>query len=151
SDRSGEVNHGELDAIDPRGTRIRRLVSDAVAAAWSPDGRMLALLREVSTPDPSPSSFDLYVARADGHGERRLVKDLSTCCGPARDSMSWSPDGSTIAFVRRSSVKSEREIWTVTVARGRTRRLAGAHTPASSVVSVAWSPNGHQIAFVASG
>jgi Tol biopolymer transport system component len=150
SNRTGD-NHREVDAIDPSGMRIRQLVRDVYEAAWSPDGAKLAFVREVPTANPSCSgSFDLYVVRADGRGERRLVRDVRSCPVPDRGSMSWSPDSSTIAFVRQPYSKSEPEIWSVDVVRGKLRRLTTAPTPRYSRVSLAWSPSGRQIAFVAS-
>jgi len=134
----------EVDAIDPCGARIRRLVPDAFVAAWSPNGKQLAFLR-----GDSGKAIGLYVVRPNGRGARRLVSDLGSCPIPDSGSFSWSPDGSTIAFLARSSCKSE--IWGVDVASGKLRRLRKAPTPPDSFRSVAWSPNGRRIALMGAG
>jgi Tol biopolymer transport system component len=65
--------------------------------AWSPDGERLAFARY--EPDVDTGSGDLWVANADGSGERLLLG------GPDDDSApSWSPDGRRIAFLRNGHV-----------------------------------------------
>jgi Tol biopolymer transport system component len=145
---SNRTANGEVDAIDPRGARIRQLVRDVYEAIWSPDGKKLAFLREVPATD-SLGDFDLYVVRANGRGEERLATHfLASCPAPDLGSISWSPDSSTIAFLRQTNCHDRREIWSVDVARGKLRRLAQASTPPYSFASLAWSPSGRQIAFV---
>ena len=145
SDRSSAVNHREVDAIDPCGTRMRQLVRDANDAMWSPDGKNLAFVRL------SPGGqVGLYVLPSGSRTVRRLVADLGSCSVPLSGSLSWSPDGSAIAVLGQSGCKSGREIWRVDVARGKVRRLLKAPPPPDSLESVAWSPNGRQIAFVES-
>jgi TolB protein len=56
--------------------------------AWSPDGRTIAFSRSLWALGTSA----IWIANADGTGERRLVGEASA---PA-----WSPDGRRLAFVR---------------------------------------------------
>jgi TolB protein len=61
--------------------------------AWSPDGTMLAFdyYNQIVLPDGQPEdTFDVYLAGADGTGERLLAKN-----GTAPR---WSPDGTKVAF-----------------------------------------------------
>ena len=64
------------------GSGQRRLIRNGVAPRWSPDGRMIAFARAVAAP-PRPGSTsarrpikpwqrDVWVANADGSGERNL-------------------------------------------------------------------------------
>lgn len=55
---------------------------------WSPDSQSLL----VNDPDASKERFGLWLAKADGAGETRLLN-----MGPIQGA-AWSPDGKTIAF-----------------------------------------------------
>jgi len=107
---------------------------------WSPDGTQIAYgsgaagltgpLGVIHYP------LDIYVARADGGGARRL-----TFHGGLNTQPSWSPDGSKIVFV--SDRDGPYQVW-VMASSG-----AGQH-PLTSVGqngSPAWSPDGAQIVF----
>ena len=72
------------------GSGRRRLAAATGNAAWSPDGRMIALSRG------SGNARDVYVINADGSGQRRLTHSPGMDLDPT-----WSPDGRKIAFVSR--------------------------------------------------
>jgi Tol biopolymer transport system component len=83
------------------GSRVSPLVRSGGAhedfPAWSPDGETLVFARY--RPDVESGSGDLWIANADGSGERLLLG------GPDDDSApSWSPDGRRIAFLRNGRV-----------------------------------------------
>jgi Tol biopolymer transport system component len=90
------------------GTGERLLLRDAASPAWSPDGSMVAFVSGRSGDE------ELYVARADGSGVRRLTRAPGPDLTPA-----WSPDGRRIAFSRNA------EIWTMRADGSRQRRLVG--------------------------
>ncbi len=99
----------------------------AVALSWAPGGRRIAFVR----------NGGIWVVRADGTARRRLIRDAGQ---PA-----WSPDGSTIAFVRKlRDDDSSAEIFVAnpdgTGQRRLTRNSYGETAPA-------WSPTGDRIAF----
>jgi dipeptidyl aminopeptidase/acylaminoacyl peptidase len=102
--------------------RLRRLGQYGLYdAAWSPDGRTLALVRG-----------GIVLARDDGTVFRRLTSGGTS---PA-----WSPDGSQIVFVRKDG------LYVVNVTTRRQRRIHNA--AGSAVASPDWSPDGAEIAFV---
>ena len=79
------VRGGDLYAIGADGKGLRRLTrgrADDSDPAWSPDGRRIAFARNGA----------LYVINANGSSARRLTTDVQV------DGVSWSPEGTTIAF-----------------------------------------------------
>ena len=76
----------------------------------------------------------IYVAGADGRGERRVTQGLS----PA-----WSPDGTKLAFVREGG--GDAEIYVADADGTSVRRLTRSR---GGDVNPAWSPDGSRIAFV---
>jgi Tol biopolymer transport system component len=105
---------------------------------WSPNGAAVAFLRLRNVQRPNLTS-ELYVVGRDGKRLRRLTRG-------ARDFfVSWSPDGTTLAFARSPrSGKSGPNVFLVRRDGARLHRLVRA-TSWSSVP--AWSPDGREIAF----
>jgi len=96
-DESGERSRKEqglwLMALD--GTIVRRLTrTDVSEFDWSPTGRRLAFVKRLSE---RGDENDLYTINSGGKGRQRLTST------PRRHEFSpaWSPDGESIAFVRR--------------------------------------------------
>jgi Tol biopolymer transport system component len=90
-----------IHLISPDGSNDRQLTfpgesrSDE-AAAWSPDGSMIAFVRyEVA--NTTVTSAAIYLINADGTGERKVVDSGS----PTLTTVSWSPDGAYLAFTDR--------------------------------------------------
>jgi serine/threonine protein kinase/Tol biopolymer transport system component len=64
-----------------------RYLTDAISAAWSPDGKSVAY---------SSADGDINLVRSDGTGTRKLAG----VGGGVEESLSWSPDGTTIRFFK---------------------------------------------------
>jgi len=96
-----------IAAIAPDGTRTG-VLPDAEDAAFSPDGTLIAFAR----------SGDLWVANADGSGQRRLESTPNVEeWGP-----SWSPDGKVLVYSAR--VGGKRQIRLVQLPTGPSARVA---------------------------
>lgn len=95
-------------AIDSRSGRLSLLVRDALEPTYSPDGTRLAFVRLPNWLSPrrddatSQPVSELLVARADGSGQKLLLRKRGLIAWP-----SWDPSGSRLAFTR-SSVDSPR-------------------------------------------
>ena len=112
------VNAGDGAKRTLRGTRR----VGAGQPSWSPDGRLIAFLRQRA---PSSGS-DIYVVSPDGTGLRRLVRTRGDLETPR-----WSPDGRSIAYFRLINDSPGEEKWAVVVADAdgrRPRRLGVTHT-----------------------
>jgi TolB protein len=116
--------------------------STARAPSWSPDSRRLV----IAPGAPDPLSFptgrsDLYVVDVTSGAARQLTATPHVDEGAAR----WSPDGSQIAFVRRTEEPPYLEVDLIDPDGGGERRfLLDASLPA-------WSPDGRAIAFTRDG
>lgn len=83
----------------------------------------------------------------DGSGVRPLVTQ-SVVAGFLAD---WSPDGRTLAFVRRDTQTNTTDIWTIARDGSGARRLIDCVAPCESAEDPAWSPDGTRIAYWTTG
>ena len=100
--------------------------------AVSPDGQWIALESN------SSGAPEIWVARADGSGLRRLT----SFGGPTTGTPRWSPDGRYLVFDSR--VENQGEIFTVEVATGALHQVTA--YPADDIVP-SWSHDGRWIYF----
>jgi dipeptidyl aminopeptidase/acylaminoacyl peptidase len=79
------------------GTSLRAIAPHAGHATWSPDGRHLALLGGTRATGTAPI---IWVVRPDGLGLQRIAVCRCALRGPGFwPSVSWSPDGSRLAYI----------------------------------------------------
>ncbi len=93
----GQVLFSRFDGADRTlyrtavvGGEERRILANANAADWSPDGRRIAFSR-----NRDDSTWALVVADAEGGNERELLRIETNAMGPP----AWSPDGKRIVVV----------------------------------------------------
>ena len=141
----------DLLSIRPDGRLRRQLTRTQAwedAPAWSPDRRRLAFARgtpvcHAATCSGSDNSA-VWVTYASGAPPRRLTRppDRYADSGPA-----WSPDGRTIAFIRRLPTDSGPDdgvyLLDVDSGGGGVRRLTSTR---AETRQLAWSPDGRTIA-----
>jgi hypothetical protein len=111
----------------------RRLIGDADDAAYSPDGTLVAFARE----------GDLWLANADGSGQRRLARTPKVAeWGP-----SWLPGGDAIVYTAELSGTRQIRVFKLPV--GPSRKLAdGSGAVVSSTGRIAYVVDGTTV-FVA--
>ena len=135
----------ELQVMDKDGRNrhlLRRLEPVIYSAAWSPDGKTVAVncitepLAKLPHPADEPVRAGLFLLPANGQGEPQLL--FRGAFTPA-----WSPDGKKLAF----SVENPRGMWAVHVANADGSHDVQLTDPIRIGGSPAWSPDGKQIAF----
>ncbi|HEY3544092.1 MAG TPA: hypothetical protein VGK79_16260 [Gaiellaceae bacterium] len=164
---AAEPHEARLLVVD-RGALVaggKRLLADANDGAYSPDGTLVAFARE----------GDLWLANADGSGQRRLVRTPNV----AEWKPSWLPDGSAIVY--SADVAGAKQIRILKLPVGRSQKLydgsgatvsrsgkiayvAGGNTimvgdrpfdttptTYAQVTGLSWSPDGTELVYSADG
>ena len=105
----------------------------------SPDGRQIAyVLVEVNEKEDRYDTSVWAVAAGAGAAPRRLTT------GPTDLAPRWSPDSSTLAFLRGGGEKERPQIHLLSMSGGEPRKLTDLPRGASAAV---WAPSGAAIAF----
>lgn len=107
------------------GQRVLDKSMATIQASFSPDGKRLAY---AGYKDPS---WDIFTAKVNGQGVRRLTKDKTSEYYPY-----FSPDGKKIAFTRTAGSKPK-DVGIITLKSGRIQRLK---TPAPYTFVTQWLP-----------
>jgi serine/threonine protein kinase len=122
---------------------LTTLLGNAVAPAFSPDGRKIAFAWDGENGD---QVYDLYVKPIGTDELHRLTKWPS---GMYR--LAWSPDGRSIAFVR-SSDHDHSGLFIIPSSGGSEREITSkCFSPNTAIGAIAWSPDGKQIACIGFG
>jgi Tol biopolymer transport system component len=113
---------------------------DTGPLSWSPDSRQIAFadLRD------NGSIPQIYTMGANGASQLRVRPDVDT---QIETDPAWSPDGTRIAFVRRSQTATD--LFLMNPDGSGLVNLT--NTPAAPKSSPTWSPDGKRIAFVSKG
>lgn len=134
--RGGGRPQTTLGRMSVLGGAITELLPGVVGdVTFAPGGKQMAFLQR----DGAAKETSIIIAdAADGQNQRKLLS-LKTSEGFSSDSLSWSPDGKTIAFSSYDESRQE-NIMSVNVSDGSVSRLA--NRAWSNVSRVAWLPDG---------
>ncbi len=164
---AGYVRDYPLVTIDARSGRVESLGCQGVGAAWSPDGKQLALttkiLRGGSWGQGIPNDGRIGVWNLAAK-QMRIVSPRASNHHDAEgwhlegsfDPL-WSPDGRRLAYRLQkqiqSSPKSKRshEVWVVDLADDAAQQKPGRLVLAQWVDQMAWAPDNRTLVWVASG
>jgi Tol biopolymer transport system component len=105
---------------------------------WSPDGREIAFVGWNPVPPGAGAETDIFVARLDGSGRRRLTRNSAREYDP-----DWSPTGKRLAY--SSGGPQGLDLFVIDMSGHNRRRLT--RTPNRCEAQPDWSPDGRRILF----
>ena len=146
------IQHSDIVVKDVTGANPRVVIrsrpygGDYLSAHFSPDGRRLVYERTNSPLTKPAGGRALFLARADGSGQRRLTP-WSLDAG---DNPDWSPNGQLIVFRSPASSFEGSQVYVVRPDGSGLRQLTR-FKPGTSVLSYSFSPDGKWITFSKSG
>jgi serine/threonine protein kinase/Tol biopolymer transport system component len=108
-----------------------RYLADAIAAAWSPDGKRVAY---------STQKGEIDIINSDGTDAHKLAS-----LGDLAFFIRWSPDGATIRFFRQNSSS----LWEITSSGSNLHPLLADWRPSWGKCCGRWSPDGRFYVFLA--
>jgi len=146
SSRSGERNNDDLWITSADGEQQRQLTTGLMVntdAAWSPDGRSIALIGNLESDHWYGDDADLWLVPVAGGPSRALTPDGGHSWRLEGGGLAWSPDGSRIYAL--SLRNGERNVSIVPVSGG-VRTMVTNLT--GSVTDFAVSPDGATLALI---
>ncbi len=115
-----------------------------LSPVWSPKGDQIAITAISSPPKVKPADREVWVVDILSNRWRQ-VTHLPLRQHVARESLTWSPDGRQIAFIRYGK-SWETTVWVTNVDGTGLRQL----TTGKHDVMAVWSPDGRWVAFLSS-
>ncbi len=152
-DREGYLGslHSHLQLFDVDARKAEVLTSgnyDETAAAWSPDGRLIAFVSNHAKDPDRVDNNDVFVVEAKAGAAPR---QLTTFAGPDGGQPSWSPDSQSIAYLQgdepKYSAYNLNKLAVVPAAGGEPRLLTAALDRAVQG-PIQWSTDGRTLTFV---
>ena len=117
------------------GSGLRNLTNSSKAMetspAWSPSGRQIAYI--------SGMPGQIYIRDIDGSNQRQIIRE-----GGDSDSVSWSPDGSWLAFHWKPRRSANYDIFIADAASGVIRQITSGN---GSNESPSWAPDSRHLVF----
>ena len=107
--------------------------------AIRPDGLDVAYVRGQVDREAMEGCSHIELVPFAGGASRQLT------AGPYDGRPVWSPDGSTLAFLRKVTADGPRQIWLLPAEGGEARRLTNVR---AGVLDLAWSPYGHTVVYI---
>jgi hypothetical protein len=96
-----------LIAFDLATRKERTLAGQVLEFAAAPDGRSIALVRDLGKAEPA-SGIDLWLVRRDGAGLRQLTNDSSKLI---EATPAWAPDGAALAYAASAASGPYARTW----------------------------------------
>lgn len=147
-----QIEHSDIVVRDVNGANPQVLIrsrpygGDYESPVFSRDGSRLVYVRSNSPLAKPPATHALFVAKADGSGQRRITP-WSLDAG---DNPDWSPDGRLILFRSYEHGAEQSQIYVVRPDGSGLRPLTR-FAPGTTVLSYSFSPDGKWITFSKSG
>jgi Tol biopolymer transport system component/predicted Ser/Thr protein kinase len=121
--------------VSSLGGTSRKIAEPGSGARWRPDGQLIGYIRGDPRTSSQSGKREFWTVRPDG-SENRLVFIDSVCVINRSYCFDWSPDGSSIAWLR--SHPSYHEIFIRDLKSGKQRQLT---MPKSPIDELAWATN----------
>jgi nickel/cobalt transporter (NicO) family protein len=91
------------------------------SASWSPDGKWIAIDRNLSTSDSSKKGDQVWLVKPDGTQSHVILNEPDV----SYTDLNWSPDGSVLAYTRYSYDNiGHSDVWMINIQSGQTTMLA---------------------------
>ena len=91
------------------------------SASWSPDGKWIAIDRNLSTSDSTKKGDQVWLVKPDGTQSHVILNEPDV----SYTDLNWSPDGSVLAYTRYSYDNiGHSDVWMINIQSGQTTMLA---------------------------
>jgi Tol biopolymer transport system component len=118
--------------------------ADDYSPRWSPDGRFIAFLRDLT-----PEKAAVLLIPALGGPERKVAEIVTVAPGVDLPGpfLAWSPDGKSLAISGRESATGPYALFLLSIESGEKQQLTSPPVQSLGDSTPAFSPDGHTLAF----